>query len=73
MPAARYVAERSAANRMRELPITTEHTLTAGALPPHHRDPFDRLLVGQAMVEDLPLLTADRQFAAYEVQLRWAN
>jgi PIN domain nuclease of toxin-antitoxin system len=73
MPAARYVAERTAANRLRSLPITAGHALTAGALPPHHRDPFDRLLLGQAIVEELPLLTADRQMGAYDAPLRWAD
>jgi len=36
-------------------------------LPPHHRDPFDRLLVAQAQLEDLPIVTADPQLARYDV------
>lgn len=39
------------------------------SLPPHHRDPFDRLLVAQAQLEDLPILTADRGFGLYDVDL----
>ena len=51
-----------------ELPITFEHAIRAGALPNHHRDPFDRMLVAQAQVERLVLLSADRKMAAYEVE-----
>jgi PIN domain nuclease of toxin-antitoxin system len=48
-----------------ELPIQAEHCLAVAALPWHHRDPFDRLLVAQAMCESLTLLTVDRQLKAY--------
>ena len=51
------------------LPITLEHALAAGALEPHHRDPFDRMLIAQAQVEDLVLVTADPQLAKYDVRL----
>ncbi len=51
-----------------ELPITFEHAIRAGALPKHHRDPFDRMLVAQAQVEGLVLLSADRMIEAYEVE-----
>lgn len=51
------------------LDITHQHTLRAGALPPHHRDPFDRLLIAQARVEGLPVMTADPAFAQYEVDI----
>jgi PIN domain nuclease of toxin-antitoxin system len=47
------------------LPIKTEHLVTLAALPMHHRDPFDRLLVAQAKAEGLPIVTSDRAFAAY--------
>jgi PIN domain nuclease of toxin-antitoxin system len=49
------------------LAITWEHAAEAGRLPPHHADPFDRLLIAQGRIEQLPILTADRQFAAYDV------
>ena len=52
-----------------ELPITIAHALAVGTLPAHHRDPFDRLLVAQARVERLQIVTADRVFAAYDVAL----
>jgi PIN domain nuclease of toxin-antitoxin system len=54
-----------------ELPITSEHARRAGELPPHHRDPFDRLLVAQALAEGLTLVTADPAFARYGVQVTW--
>jgi PIN domain nuclease of toxin-antitoxin system len=45
--------------RVRELPITSDHALTAGLLTWRHRDPFDRVIAAQAMIESLPLVTAD--------------
>jgi PIN domain nuclease of toxin-antitoxin system len=49
------------------LAITWDHAAEAGRLPPHHGDPFDRLLIAQGRVENVPILSADRQFAAYDV------
>jgi len=51
------------------LPITARHAARAGALPRHHDDPFDRMLVAQAQVEDLTLVTAGGRFSAYDVRL----
>ena len=51
------------------LPLTGEHAQTLRDLAPHHSDPFDRMLVAQAIVERVPLATADARLAAYEVQL----
>lgn len=51
------------------LAISVEHALAVRTLPRHHRDPFDRLLIVQAMAEDLRLVTADRAFAHYDVNL----
>ena len=51
------------------LPVTWAHARAVEALPPHHADPFDRMLIAQARVEGLTLLTADRAFAAYDVAL----
>ena len=50
-----------------ELPITFEHAEAAGQLPAHHHDPFDRMLIGQAVVEDLRVVTADSVFASYGI------
>lgn len=49
------------------LAITVEHALAAGALPLHHRDPFDRMLVAQAALEGLTIVTRDPRFEPYEV------
>jgi PIN domain nuclease of toxin-antitoxin system len=51
------------------LQITLDHALAAGALPLHHGDPFDRMLIAQAQLEGLTIVTRDRRFAAYGVAL----
>jgi PIN domain nuclease of toxin-antitoxin system len=48
-----------------ELPVTARHAIETGTLPPHHRDPFDRLLVAQSRAEPMYLLSHDRQLAVY--------
>jgi PIN domain nuclease of toxin-antitoxin system len=58
--------------RALELPISTEHALLAGSLDWAHRDPFDRLLVAQGLVENVTLVTSDRQISAISgLRLRW--
>lgn len=66
-PPEAYVPARLAALSMQELAVCAQHALRVASLPQHHRDPFDRLLVAQAQIEDLPVLTADSAFAAYDV------
>lgn len=51
------------------LAISSEHAERAGDLPLHHRDPFDRMLVAQAQVENLTIVTRDEHFAAYDVRV----
>jgi PIN domain nuclease of toxin-antitoxin system len=53
------------------LPITQSDILACSTLPFHHRDPFDRLLIAQAQVENLTILTRDAAFASYDVTLKW--
>lgn len=53
------------------LPVNFEHAYRVGMLPPHHGDPFDRLLIAQAMEENLVLLTHDVKFAPYKVATLW--
>ncbi len=53
------------------LPVHVRHALRVAALPTAHRDPFDRLLVAQAIVDDLHLVTADRKLGAYGVKVVW--
>ena len=57
------------ANGFAELPIQARHAHSAGALPRHHDDPFDRMLIAQAQIEDLVLVTHDRRLRRYGVQL----
>lgn len=59
------------ASGFERLVITFQHAERAGALPPHHRDPFDRMLVAQAQVEKLTLVTGDRNLEAYDVEILW--
>jgi PIN domain nuclease of toxin-antitoxin system len=51
------------------LPITTEHAILAGTLPPHHRDPFDRMLIAQARIEGLIIVSRDPRFEPYGVAI----
>lgn len=68
LPLDQFVAEQMASQSLTPLPIQHAHAARAAMLPPIHRDPFDRMLVAQAMAEDVPLLTADKELAAYGVQ-----
>ena len=54
-------------NRFDPLPVTVGHAWSAGALPCHHEDPFDRLLVAQARAEGLTLMTRDARLEDYDV------
>ena len=60
------------AARFDVLAITLAHALAAGALPPHHRDPFDRMLVAQAQEGGLTLVTHDARMRPYDVAVLWA-
>jgi PIN domain nuclease of toxin-antitoxin system len=53
------------------LPITVAPLIVVSTLPLHHRDPFDRLLIAQALVEQMPIVSADPAFDAYPVQRWW--
>lgn len=64
--------ESLAANRFEALHVTPEHVLALTPLPLHHRDPFDRLLIAQAISEGLPIISADAAFDAYSVERIWA-
>jgi len=54
------------------LPILHSHARHVASLPQHHGDPFDRLLIAQAQLENLPIVTADDQFLRYEIEVIWA-
>ncbi|MFD0380311.1 type II toxin-antitoxin system VapC family toxin [Streptomyces sp. NPDC127112] len=63
------LAERVRDSQFTSLPITAGHGVRAGRLPQHHRDPFDRLLVAQAQIEGLTLVTRDKWIEQYDVQV----
>ena len=66
------IAEAVAEAGFEPLPIDFAHAEAAGALPDHHRDPFDRMLIAQAMIEGFVIVTRDPAFAAYGVPVREA-
>jgi PIN domain nuclease of toxin-antitoxin system len=63
------LAERVRDMGFRELPVTHAHAIAAGRLPPHHRDPFDRMLVAQAVTEGLTLASRDKSIVLYDVDV----
>lgn len=58
-------------NKITILPITVEHTIRVAKLPFHHRDPFDRLIIAQALVEKLPIIGIDATFDSYGIKRLW--
>jgi PIN domain nuclease of toxin-antitoxin system len=66
-----FVAEHVAVNGFQVLAIQLGHTLGTASLPDHHRDPFDRLLVAQAISEEMALISADRALAEYKLKIVW--
>lgn len=70
-PFEQFIAHAIAGQGFKILPILPEHTLTLVSLPFHHRDPFDRLLVAQALTESPPLLSADTALDAYGIRRVW--
>ena len=69
--AARFFADQLARNSLSALDVRPQHVLRVAELPRLHRDPFDRLLVAQAQVENMLLLTADTQIRRYSVKVIW--
>lgn len=65
------VKEQIIANGIELLDITTEHIAIVADLPLHHRDPFDRLIIAQATVEQIPIVGRDKVFDSYSVQRLW--
>ena len=68
-PPDQYVPDRMLASVVEGIPLEHSHALRVCRLDDHHTDPFDRALVGQAMLEDLPIIPADPSLAAYEVEV----
>ncbi len=72
-PPTRYVPDRLRNAGVDPLPVSHAHALAVAELPDHHRDPFDRLLVAQARMEGLTLVTADRMLGRYDVEIMLAG
>lgn len=72
-PPATYVPDRLRTGGVTPLAVSHSHALAVSELPYHHRDPFDRLLVAQARLDGLALLTADGALSRYDVHIVWAG
>jgi PIN domain nuclease of toxin-antitoxin system len=70
-PVSSFVSAQIAQYQFQSLTITLEHTYQLEGLPLYHNDPFDRLLIAQALVENLIILTCDPEFSQYAVQTLW--
>ncbi len=70
-PFPEFIDHHLSANRFRLLDINVSHLKVVAALPLHHRDPFDRLLIAQSQVENIPVITNDAAFDHYPVQRVW--
>jgi PIN domain nuclease of toxin-antitoxin system len=68
-----FVPKRLARDAIFPLPVQHLHALHVCKLPYHHKDPFDRLIISQAMIEGIPIMTVDRQFESYDVKLIWGD
>jgi PIN domain nuclease of toxin-antitoxin system len=68
-----HISRFMARQNLRPLSITHAHAQKVYDLPNHHNDPFDRMLIAQALVEDMAILTADRWFSKYPVQVVWCR
>jgi len=66
-----FIVDQLRINAIKSLAIQMNHALHVSTLPSHHRDPFDRLLVAQAQLEGLPILSADPQIGKYHVEVVW--
>ncbi|BBO80295.1 type II toxin-antitoxin system VapC family toxin [Desulfosarcina ovata] len=66
-----YIPKRLEISYMDVLPVQLEHTLQVENLPDHHKDPFDRLLIAQAISEKLNLISSDCQMSSYDVEIVW--
>ena len=68
-----YMRSRLAAQGILALPVTQDHSLSVYDLPLHHHDPFDRLIIAQALQERMIILTSDRAFKQYPVEILWCG
>lgn len=70
-PFAVLLPQQLSLNGVEVLPVKVEHTAVVAVLPFHHRDPFDRMLIAQAVVEQMPVVSTDAAFDAYAIRRLW--
>jgi PIN domain nuclease of toxin-antitoxin system len=70
-PAEIYIPSRVASNQFETIPVQMSHILRINNLPSFHKDPFDRLLIAQSLVEDLALITVDGAITRYPIKTIW--
>jgi PIN domain nuclease of toxin-antitoxin system len=70
-PMGSFLVDQTVRNGIEALPVSMRHALHVHTLPPFHQDPFDRMLVAQAQLEDLEILTADPAIRQYAVRAIW--
>jgi PIN domain nuclease of toxin-antitoxin system len=70
-PVGPYLVKKLTENRIETLPVSLDHVMRIERLPPHHRDPFDRILIAQSVEESLPIITSDAVFRDYPVRVIW--
>ena len=70
-PLADLIAGQQRTNQIEVLPVNLAHVLALESLPAHHKDPFDRILIAQANVEEAVLVSCDPAFARYPVKVMW--
>ena len=70
-PFERFIPYQLRINDIKLLEIQLAHTVAIVNLPFYHRDPFDRLIIGQSIVENIPVITADSAFEEYPIQILW--
>ncbi|NET00111.1 MAG: type II toxin-antitoxin system VapC family toxin [Sphaerospermopsis sp. SIO1G1] len=71
VPFETFITQQMSINDFILLDIKITHITVVAKLPFHHRDPFDRILIAQAIVENIPIISADRKFDAYPIQCIW--
>jgi PIN domain nuclease of toxin-antitoxin system len=70
-PLDRFIAKWTATYLLEQVPIQMTHAVAVAALLPHHRDPFDRLLIAQSQIEGMQLVSGDGKFAPYGIPIVW--
>lgn len=70
-PPAQYISNRMSIYRFQPLPVQISHAVHVYELPPHHNDPFDRMLIAQSRMESIPLMTRDEDILHYDLETIW--